>query len=365
MGSRAGIVVIDADGGVELFYDHWAAQRLAQDAALAGFRSTLERVRSMSPMGEPSVAEWSSATWMEGSMLIDVPNHRLVWAEEGDGLVLPRIANHLIERTWPGWTAIWSPAGVAGIIHLAGADPAPLFAQLRTLEREHVADNPWFTPRSDHMCPVPLSVRLEDGDVVLWGADTDLSDIACYGPDEIVAVARRARDDGSVGDGWGKHWLPAEMIADDDWPGWGLHLDTQKRELFWWATWEHSPRSREFATYWPGWDVHTIGDAWEQHESELDGVQLEQPWAGHVAEARRNLLQLHAEGVRENPFTRVARGLTAQGHDAAPLPAVLEFVPNRGFAGLDLVLSALDDLAAGPPLRPARFVDLQGVIHDP
>lgn len=365
MGSRAGIIVIDADGAIEVFYDHWAAQTLAQDAALAGFSSTLERVRTMAPMGVSSVEEWVSATWMEGSMLIDIPNRRVAWAEEGEALVLPRIANHLIELTWPGWTAVWAPDEVRGIIHLAGADPAPLFAGWCPSERQTLADDQWFAPSSDQMAGWPLSVRLDDGAVVLWRTDSGLDALACYGADDVIAFASRARDDATSGEGWGALWRTGQGRFGTEWPGIGAHVDVPTKTLSWWATWEQLPSDREFDAYWPGWTIRSLGDAYEWHEQVVGGIPLQASWREQVEQARGHFRWMCKKGPRPNPFVRIASHLIEQGHDVQPLPGVLQFVASAGFGGAEAIDAVLAQLADGPPLPPARFVDLHGVVHEP
>lgn len=365
MGSRAGIIVKGFDGDVELFYDHWAAQTLAQDAALAGFASTLARVRTMDSMGVPSVQEWTSATWMEGAMLIDIPRRRVAWAEEGEGLVLPRIANRLIEETWPGWTAVWSPEGVQGIIHLAGTDPESLFCDLRVERRLSLADHRWFLPGGgrDWTFGEPLSVRLDDGEVVLWRADAALQEIACFGPEDILGVARRARDERAAGPGWGDLVLLDEHGGAQTWADRGVHVDVPTRTVCWWSTSEETLGDREFAACWPGWTVRALGDDHEWHEHRI-GVPLARPWAEHVADVRAHFESLHAEGPRQNPVTRLARVLAADGHDITPLPGAIEFVPSTGFSGATAILDVLDHFARGEALPPARYVDRYGAINE-
>lgn len=365
MGSRAGITVIDADGTVELFYDHWAAQTLGQDAALAGFASTLDRVRSMEPMGEPSVQEWTSATWMEGSMLIDIPNRRLVWSEEGEALVLPRIVNYLIEQTWPGWTAVWAPEGVHGVIHLAGADPLPLFAGRSVVERGNLANYEWFAPGPDQFIGAPLSVRLDSGEVVLWRTDADLDGIACYGPDDIIAFAHRASDQGACGDGWGSDWALVDEDGIRVWAERGVHVDVPTRTLTWWTLFEGMPCDGEFAAYWQGWTVRGVGDGYEWHEQRLGGIPLQKQWSDQVEQARDHFVRLVNEGPRRNPFRRMAGALVERGHEVTPLPGVLQFVPSTEFGGVASILTALDTLVENQPLPPARFVDIHGAVHEP
>ncbi|MCT2990999.1 hypothetical protein, partial [Propionibacterium freudenreichii] len=131
MGSRLGVLIKQHDGW-EMHYDHWAAQTIGADIALDGFEATMQRVRQMEPLGIDTPFEWNQGPLVEGALLIDQTNNTVVWVEESDGLYLPRIINALVERTWPGWTAVWSAEGKDGVLAAAGVDPDPLFTPFDT-----------------------------------------------------------------------------------------------------------------------------------------------------------------------------------------------------------------------------------------
>lgn len=119
MGSRLGVIVKTIDGW-DIRYDHWSAQTLGRDIALDGYEATLTRIRQMAPYGVDTPQEMKSAPWLEGTLFIDMTTKRIVWAEESEGCYLPRLINALIELTWPGWTAIWSPEGTRGTLRATG-----------------------------------------------------------------------------------------------------------------------------------------------------------------------------------------------------------------------------------------------------
>lgn len=144
MGSRLGVIV-QTESGSEIYYDHWAAQSIGGDIALDGFDATLHRVRQMEPMGVDTPHDWKGAVWIEGTLLIDLRSKTVVWAEESEGLYLPRLINALVERTWPGWTAIWSPEGTRGTLWAAGVDPASLFTST-AYGTQTMEGAPWFGP---------------------------------------------------------------------------------------------------------------------------------------------------------------------------------------------------------------------------
>ena len=176
MGSRLGVIV-QTESGSEIYYDHWAAQSIGGDIALDGFDATLHRVRQMEPMGVDTPHDWKGAVWIEGTLLIDLRSKTVVWAEESEGLYLPRLINALVGRTWPGWTAIWSPEGTRGTLWAAGVDPASLFTSTaygtRTMEGAS-----WFGPWDEFEPADAFSAVLEDGELLRWRGEGVLDVIA-------------------------------------------------------------------------------------------------------------------------------------------------------------------------------------------
>lgn len=164
MGSRLGVIVKNVSGW-EIYYDHWAAQSIGVDIALDGFEATLRRVRRMTPMGVDTPQEWTGATWIEGTLLIDLTTQTVTWAEESEGLYLPRLINALTERTWPGWTAVWSSEGTRGVLAAVGVDPGTLFTSTgcTTMSPDYSAESLVEGGVNDFDM---LSVALEGGRIV-------------------------------------------------------------------------------------------------------------------------------------------------------------------------------------------------------
>lgn len=228
MGSRLGVLIKQHDGW-EMHYDHWAAQTIGADIALDGFEATMQRVRQMEPLGIDTPFEWNQGPLVEGALLIDQTNNTVVWVEESDGLYLPRIINALVERTWPGWTAVWSAEGKDGVLAAAGVDPDPLFTPFgypgRTLE-----NTPWFGPWDDFELPDAMSVLLDNGTLVSWRGDASIDDVADFGPDAIRSIALQALTRSRQGE----PLLWDEQIRDEN-PESGVHVDYQTQTLRWWS----------------------------------------------------------------------------------------------------------------------------------
>ena len=190
MGSRLGVIV-QTESGSEIYYDHWAAQTIGGDIALDGFGATLHRVRQMEPMGVDTPHDWKGAVWIEGTLLIDLRSKTVVWAEESEGLYLPRLINALVERTWPGWTAIWSPEGTRGTLWAAGVDPASLFTST-AYDTQTMEGASWFGPWDEFEPADAFSAVLEDGELLRWRGEGTLDVIAELGPINMRRIAAMA-----------------------------------------------------------------------------------------------------------------------------------------------------------------------------
>lgn len=356
MGSRLGVIVL-AESGPELYYDHWAAQTIGIDIALEGFEATLARVRSMTPMGVDTPAQWHGATWIEGSLLIDLIQRHVVWAEESSYLYLPRIVNHLIEKTWPGWSAVWSPEGVRGILWLAGVDPASIFTEKRCSQRT-VEDLTWFAPWAEGGTCDALSVRLDSEQVIAWRGEGSLDFIAELGPDLIrsVAVEALARS----GTGEPVLWDPERC---NEGPATGIHLDFTTKTARWWAICDDDRQIDAFDGLWPGWSVETVGDAYEFHEH-VTGKPM-RDWADDVISVRQTIEGMISRGPRENPLLGVVSHLADNGESITINSPALQFKAASDFSGTPTALAALERLGREPALLPARIVNRHGHIFVP
>lgn len=356
MGSRLGVIVL-SESGPELYYDHWAAQTIGIDIALEGFEATLARVRSMTPTGVDAPAEWHGATWIEGSLLIDLEQRRVVWAEESECLYLPRIVNHLVEQTWPGWSAVWSPEGVRGILWLAGVDPASIFIE-KSCSQRTVEDLAWFAPWAEGREVDALSVRLDSGQVIAWRGEGYLNFIAELGPDLIRSVAEEALARSAAGEPvlW-------DSQHRNEPPFTGIHLDFPTRTARWWATGDDDQQIDGFDELWPGWSVETVGDSYEFHEH-VTGKPM-RDWADDVASIRHTIEGMISRGPRENPLLSMVSYLADNGQSITINSPALQFKAASDFSGAPTALAALERLGREPALPPARIVNRHGHIFVP
>lgn len=302
MGSRLGVIV-QTESGSEIYYDHWAAQSIGGDIALDGFDATLHRVRQMEPMGVDTPHDWKGAVWIEGTLLIDLRSKTVVWAEESEGLYLPRLINALVGRTWPGWTAIWSPEGTRGTLWAAGVDPASLFTSTaygtRTMEGAS-----WFGPWDEFEPADAFSAVLEDGELLRWRGEGVLDVIAELGPINMRRIAAETLERSRAGEP-----LLWDDQPRDERPYTGVHIDFRERSLRWWS--------------------------------------------------------LMDEGERPNPLMNMAIRMAQADEKIAVNSAALKFVPSKRAAGSAPALALLDELEQAQPLPPARFINRDGRVTPP
>ena len=358
MGSRL-VVAIRSETGWELYYDHWAAQTIGQDIAINGFEKTLKRVRAMVSLGD-SLYECVKSTLIEGMLLIDMATKHVTWAEESDGLYMPRLINALVEHSWPGWTAIWSAESTDGVLQAADIDPADIFAEkhdaTRTLE-----GSAWFGPWGDFGDSGVFSIRLDDGQLVGWRGLGDLDAVTKLGPDNMrqhtLTVLERARA------GEPLLWDEQNEGAFEEIPDTGIHIDFPARELRWWSISGEYTSPYPFEEMWPGWTAESMGDNYEW-QAQIIGRTL-RSWADDVEECRQQLASAIDEGERPNPMWGMVEAMTEKGHKIDVYAVAAEFVPASFDATSYSALDFLDQLKDGAPLPPARIITRDGRIKPP
>lgn len=257
----------------------------------------------MEPMGVDTPHDWKGAVWIEGTLLIDLRSKTVVWAEESEGLYLPRLINALVERTWPGWTAIWSPEGTRGTLWAAGVDPASLFTSTaygtRTMEGAS-----WFGPWDEFEPADAFSAVLEDGELLRWRGEGVLDVIAELGPINMRRIAAETLERSRAGEP-----LLWDDQPRDERPYTGVHIDFRERSLRWWS--------------------------------------------------------LMDEGERPNPLMNMAIRMAQADEKIAVNSAALKFVPSKRAAGSAPALALLDELEQAQPLPPARFINRDGRVTPP
>lgn len=337
MGSRLGVFVKTRDGWVNR-YDHSAAQNLGSALALGGVDVTMPLIWSMSPLGPEVPAAWTLAPWFEGALLVDLTTRTLAWSEETDCEYMPRLVNDLMERTWPGWTAVWAPEGPRGVLAAAGVDADPMYAGV-DINLRPFDDSPWLLPWNQPHGDDPLSVRLPTGELVCWGASPVFDFIGELPPEAVRSVASEMLERSKSGSSNLWHDNPP-----DERPSSGTHVDFRKRLVRWWSMRAEDWAISAYSRYWPGWSVETMGDDHEWHGAIL-GSDLHD-WQQDVGEFRYWLGRRSADpSWLFKVESEVPGGLVAVERNKV------------------LVLERLRELEESVPLPPARFINRKGLIR--
>jgi hypothetical protein len=386
MGVRANFVIVDGQR-LELYYDHWGAQGMSRDLVLDGAEATLARVRQMGSRDPSSPGHWLDDIWAEGMLVLDLPQRRLFWFDS-DGMC-PRLAAYLIERTWDGWKAVWSPGGTRGILHVLGIDPGPVLGdgagapslarhELRKLDtRARRGPAALGTPFSDANTRLMiLSVRFEDASVWPVTARMWLEDLSGWHWDSVVRQVARARAAGRRGGGKNGAWFIDSDCAQDGWAQYGAHVDVTARRLWWWSA--HRPWTGDryrswtgsfhsFARNWPGFEITTLGDHYEWHERAA-GISGIQPSLRDILSWEHEALTAAAGNPRAgNPVEAIVSDYTADPDVVAihVSPGATDFVHAARVSGRRQALAELDALitAGADRLPPVWFVDPSGLVE--
>lgn len=358
MGSRLGTIV-RTEKGWEVYYDHWAAQSVGADLALDGCDQTLERVRAMTRFDVSDPAGWKDADWMEGTLYIDLIEKCVYWAEESEGLYLPRIINALIDKTWPGWKAYWSAEGTYSTLSAAGVDPNTIFKPEDGKVPWSLEDSPWFGPWDEIEPEDALMVALENDDHLLWRQD--VSELVSFGPENIHTLAFRVRDEMDK-KGIRMFSTCCEQLWDtqerEGNPMTGVFIDFRKRTFQRWSLCDEDMDITTFQALWPGWILQSRGDyyEWFEHISQ----RKMRDWQDDVRQCAYYIGRDIGEGERQNPAMRIAQAMSKQGHQVELDPVNLDFVPAQRRQGADIVMETLLDLSGREIYPPAHYVSRFG-----
>lgn len=334
--SYPALVVVKDVTGIRHYTHRSASRTLSWDAALAGQGETLARVRgTMTDEGPGRESLWCY-DWADGCLLIDKTTQRLLWCNSDSEPGPPRIANYVLERTWPGWTASWLPEGPHGIAGMLGIELSGVqFDVGRRLDVPLDFEQLNGALPDPAPCdPTAISIQLGD-ELIVWRSEVDLDAIALCTPESVISFARHALDHERAGDGWGSH-MNLDTADEDGQAATGVHIDATHKTVHWWSFVSLDLHKLEFARHWPDYRIYPLGDDYEWQERAIGGFPLRPAWNEQLHTARRDLAEL-----------------VTQGSD------------GWGFQNVGMSFDALSALADDSrPLRPATFVDDAGSLHE-
>lgn len=304
-----------------------------------------------------SPQEWEAAIWIEGTLFVDFTTRTVTWFEEGQDHYLPRFINLLVEQSWPGWTALWSPEGVRGVLSLAGVDPATLFTpkQFTGGEQDHFEN---LGPGHPSATGGVMSVDFGDGAIFTFEVTSLIHQIAELGPERVGALVAEVMERRRKGEpvAWGQ--TSTETV-----PRLGMHLDFGARYLSWWCIGEEYMHLDAFDALWPEWTIETRGDDFEW-QGRLTGNKY-RSWPDEVGHMLAWIEHAPKMEPRQNPFIRMSGVLDSLGEGATASDNVWDFVPSQMKGDTTSMIELLKQLETAPPIPPAAFVDRTRKISRP
>jgi hypothetical protein len=287
----------------------------------------------------------------------------MVWFD-GQG-IKPRLACHLLEKLWEGWTPIWSPYGMSGIAQAVGIQ----FQGEPDVPGGGDADDDALEGAEDEYSTA-LSVRFNGGGVWSIATEALMEDVLEVSPKKVakaVAKARRKKrrplwEDPDWRASWTEQPWGVEMWGDR-----GVFIDLPARKIAWWATMSDLFPGDQIAANWPEFAIECLGDNYEWHELAAQTSGLQPPLRNVLLQEREAM-----EDLGDRPWTAdpaaMAAGIIEQFEGPVEIPeAAMQHAPSTGPGAKEAVLAELDRLLgmSAPALRPARFIDRDGTIVEP
>ncbi len=250
MGQRANLIIV-GDGGYDLFYSHWAANRLDKDL-FWGPAHALAFVRAQRSRAEG--AEWLDEKWAEGGAVIDTVRSRLLWWGGEDALYdVPRrrILFRLMERTWRGWHVEWAYEGIADLARYVG------YPRDRVLLPPSRCAPSLAAPKQIAWTDCVISARRANG-LVLFPTPGDVADLAVS--DEFVSRLETTQG-----------FETLDLRQSQSLPVSGAHIDLLRREITVWSARTAPDATARLAAANPGWRVQWERDRFESQLELCDG----------------------------------------------------------------------------------------------
>jgi hypothetical protein len=256
MGQRANYVIVDpsADGGYELYYSHWAANRVPQDL-FWGPEHALRFVRAQRHLPDKA---WLDTTWAEGGALID-PERKTLLLFGGENMAceigLRRVYLQMAAAMWPGWAVRWADGGLVELADYVGvaeevvlATPGTEVGALQLSDEAHS----WYDSA--------LTVRWEDGSLDAWGSPDRPDRLLALGSD-LVEQARALRA------------APQRILPNPtDSPSGGIHIDVAAGQLHVWSADGGADIQWLLRERWGPWHSEWLADDWERHVALAEGA---------------------------------------------------------------------------------------------
>jgi hypothetical protein len=296
MGQRANLVIVEADR-FDLYYSHWCANTLPRDL-FWGPAHAEQFIRIQRQLNND---DWLDTVWAEGGALIDKRSRVFVlYGGEDINYNVPsrRLFLKLLAAVWQDWTIRWAYEGIVDIAEYVGVHRQKVIVRNAVGESDDASLKP---PEEPGWVNCVGSIEI-DGNVRLYPLAADAGFYLGRGPTLCNDCDRQ-------------QWYPTLALADrtSDFPTSGFHIDTSKKTVDFWVSFDCAGLLENVRLQWPGWNVTWHKDAYEsQAVLTKDLLKFNAPPEQELMQSLQKMLMVESKPVDVNA---VARTLV-EGHSA-------------------------------------------------
>jgi len=262
MGQRANLFVIE-DGRCELYYSHWAANRLDCELFWGPAIATAFARRQRS---ESEGAELLDEVWAEGGAIIDHAARMILWYG-GQNVMhdIPRrrILLRMMRSLWSGWSVRWAAEGIVDLADYLGIERARVLC-------EAPEDSPSCSEllaESQDPSWISTAISSKHDGVCYFFAIDERIDFLLLDAHRLLEELRNRT--GAQRFDW--------AARSSDFPTGGLHVDWDSRSIGYWFAAEAPAIGVRTVAALPDWSVKCWDDHYESHLAAAPGLQLPLP----------------------------------------------------------------------------------------
>ncbi len=315
MGQRCNLAILEG-GQFELYYDHWAANRLDVELFWGP-----EIARAFIKQRDPDPNSWLDDRWCEGGCVLDFDTKHLLWYG-GESVLYgagENLTHHeLMINQWPGWQIEWAYDGIFQ------------FAAKLGVSRETVASDrrydiePLSYPR---ITRGPLGTFYYTDGVISYSS-SGKSGYATVNNNQFSLLNAALTKETLLAfvDGFPHEKFQKQRLEDKDWPGfeWGAHFDFDQRRIDFWYPNPTPGFPDAVKARWGTFSIQFHGPDYRWHNAIFPELEFPSLDAG-AKKARLTQLKASIDRDDENPAIRTLDALKEEmpGSEIQVNPSVL------------------------------------------
>ena len=262
MGQRANLVIIE-NGMYELYYDHWCANSL--DSYLFwGPEETVSFIRKH----DPEKAYWLNDVWCEGGALVDLDRKKLLFFAGGEikwDVLQRSVYIELLSKMWKNYEVEWADYGVIDLAGYVGYDWKELLNDSIRDEGANVESS--FDNEDDHYIRGVLSIYDKDNGMKVFPLYSEENELIFRDGMEVIEYVSNKESKEKV--------FEEKSYEDYQIPVFGMHIDTEKKEMFFWEpNTMHPDDNYKIVKSWSGWKVLCFYDDYQKHAELLNNISI-------------------------------------------------------------------------------------------